>query len=332
MVTKEILLEAKASVNEAALRIMQSYTNSPSVKKLFFVVEGKDDIPFYASKADTFISKDWTLTIIPAGNRNKAIEAYKSLNWAFISKDLVYFFIDRDLSDYTQDDTPSDSNVYITTKYAIENELCTEDTFLRALKYYFDLNDIDEKDEQAISTFYNLCWQQFVEILKPIMSQILYWKLNSINANYANFKVQRFFEVTLSGIRLQQGFQSAIDILPDLFLQSNVAYTPIDTTQYTDLLSSKHSPDEYIRGKYILAFFSKTLSYVSRNSDVVLPSQKKAKINLSIGYEDVVIKLCGIMRIPNSLQIFFGKMKDNLSGVKEQKMTLSGTIARCISQ
>lgn len=312
MITKESLQIAKSSINEATLRIKQSYSCSPTAKRLFFVVEGKDDIPYYATKAGFYLPEGWKLTIIPAGNRNKAIETYRSLNWSSFSKALILFFIDRDLSDYTGEDTPTDSNIYVTTKYAIENELCTEETLLHALKYYCDLNDIDEKDESAILSFYNSSWQRFIEIAEPIMSQILYWKMNLVNANYANFKIQHTFEVTSSGLALKPQYRFPCDVLPDLFMQSGVTYAVVNLRSYTNMLNSKHSPDEYIRGKYVLTFFSKTLTYLARNSTVILPSQKKAKDSLGLGYENVVQKLCGIMKVPDALHVFYVKMKNNL--------------------
>lgn len=312
MITKESLQAAKASVNEAVLKIKQSYSNSPSARKIFFVVEGKDDIPYYATKAESYIPDGWKLSIIPASNRNKVVEAYRSLDWTSFSKKLILFFIDRDLSDYYGEDTPSDSNIYVTTKYAIENELCTVDTFIRALKFYCDLVDIDETDEAAISSFYDSCWQQFVEISEPIMSQILYWKMNGIDAKYANYKIQQTFDITKSGLRLKSQYKTALDILPDFFQQSKVPYAIIDIKPYSDILNSKHTPDEYIRGKYILTFFSKAFTFVARNSSCILPSQRSAKDTLSLGYENVVIKLCGIMKVPKSLHIFFAHMKENL--------------------
>lgn len=132
MITKESLQKAKESVNEAVLKIKQSYSASPTSKRVFFVVEGKDDIPYYAIKADDYIPEGWKLTIVPAQNRKKAVEAYRHLDWARYKKSRILFFIDRDLSDYTEEDTPTDFNIYVTEKYAIENELCTKQKIGRA--------------------------------------------------------------------------------------------------------------------------------------------------------------------------------------------------------
>ena len=88
MITKETLLQAKASVNEATFRIMQSYSNSPTSKTLYYVVEGKDDVTYYGTKADLYVPEGWRLLVIPAGNRKKVIQTYRSLDWGTFSKKL----------------------------------------------------------------------------------------------------------------------------------------------------------------------------------------------------------------------------------------------------
>lgn len=310
MITKESLQKAKESVNEAVLKIKQSYSASPTSKRVFFVVEGKDDIPYYATKADDYIPEGWKLTIVPAQNRKKAVEAYRHLDWARYKKSRILFFIDRDLSDYTEEDTPTDFNIYVTEKYAIENELCTEQTYIKALRYYCGLNDIDDNDEETLLTFFRQCWDDFSKMAEPIMAQILYWKTNSIKSNYANFKMQNIFEIV--GNQLQPRYGDVDSLLRELYRESQVPYVQVDIALYIDLLNSKHTPDEYIRGKYILTFFSKILNYSIRNSETIIPSRKTAKDSLGLGYENIIVKLCGIMRPPVSLSAFFYQMQDNL--------------------
>lgn len=310
MITKESLQKAKESVNEAVLKIKQSYSASPTSKRLFFVVEGKDDIPYYATKADDYIPDGWRLTIVSAQNRKKVVEAYRQLDWARYKKSRILFFIDRDLSDYTREDTPADINIYVTKKYSIENELCTEQTYIKALRYYCDLNDINDDDEESLLIFFRQCWEDFSRVTEPIMAQILHWKLNKINGNYGNFKMQNIFEIVDN--QIQSRYEDPESALRELFKQCQVPYVQVDVSFYIDLLKSKHTPDEYIRGKFILTFFSKILNYSIRNSESIIPSRKKAKDSLGLGYENVIVKLCGIMRPPVSLAAFFHQMQDNL--------------------
>lgn len=259
MITKESLQQAQATVNEAILKIKKSYSCSPTAKKVFFVVEGKDDIAYYGTKADEYIPFGWSITIVPAHNRKKVVDTYRALDWTTYSKKNILFFIDRDLSDYTNEDTPNDSNVYITNKYSIENEVCTVDTYIKALKYHCDMVDIDETDEKNLRTFYLSCWTEFVKISDPIMAQILFWKMSGIKSNYSNFKIQAIFEIKNESLQLNAQYGTQNDILQALFRQSGVTYTQIDISPYIDLLNAKHTPEEYIRGKFVLTFFVKTL-------------------------------------------------------------------------
>jgi len=145
----------------------------------------------------------------------------------------ILFFIDRDLSDYTEEDTPTDFNIYVTEKYAIENELCTEQTYIKALRYYCGLNDIDDNDEETLLTFFRQCWDDFSKIAEPIMAQILYWKTNFIKSNYANFKMQNIFEIV--GNQLQPRYEDVDSLLHELFRQSQVPYGQVDIAFYIDL-------------------------------------------------------------------------------------------------
>ena len=312
MITKDSLNKAKESVNLASLKLKQSYSCSQSSKKVFFIIEGKDDIPFYGTKADEYLPDGWNLKIIPAGNRKKTVDAYHGVDWSVYNKQRVLFFIDKDLSEYTGEYTPSDVNVYVTQKYAIENELCTYDTFIKALKYYYGLNDIEDTDEALLEHLYYALWSSFSAISEPIMAQILYWKSNHIKSNYSNFKIQNMFEIKQNVLQRESSLGSDDQIIQELFSQSGIDYCITDTSTYRALLNAKHTPEEYIRGKYVLAFFVKALLYISNNSSMVLPSKKSSRPTISIGYEDAVSKLCGIMRTPESLRAFFDVMKNNL--------------------
>ena len=181
MITKDSLFKAKESVNLTLLKIMQSYSSSPSAKIIYFITEGKDDVAFYGSKSTEYIPNGWSLKIIPAGNRDKVVETYRSLDWSTYKKTRILFFVDRDLSDYTGEDTPSDFNVYVTQKYAIENDLCSVDTIINALKFYYDLNNMEEPDEEIINNFYKTWFDSFSQLFKPVMAHILYWKRNNKN-------------------------------------------------------------------------------------------------------------------------------------------------------
>jgi len=308
MTTKESLIEARNSVNEALLKIKQKYSNSTEIKKLIIVVEGKDDITYYGVKTTQYQNNDCKVIVIPAGNRKKAIEVYDKVDWTTYSKSRLLFIIDKDLSDYTSERTPQDENIYVTDKYAIENELCTFTTFLNTLKYYCGLNDIDDLDEEELRKYYYKLNQSFYQIIDPIMGFILYWKLNGIEANYSNINCNNIIQIEENDLTVIDNLKNEEEFFKYIFRQSGVTYdNTIDVESYVTKLKARSDPDHYVRGKYLLSFFVCIINYVAKKSDVILTSKRKGKMTINVGQGDAVSKLCALMPIPKTLSDFFAE-------------------------
>ena len=312
MITKESLIEAKESTNEAILKIKQKYSCNPESKRILFVVEGKDDIPYYATKCESFLPDGWRIEIINAYSRKKVVEAHNKLDWSTYNKSRILFFIDRDLSDYTGEETPTDGNCYVTSKYSIENDLCTVETYIKTVKFYYHLEDIDEEDEAALSHFYQSCWSEFEKFSVVLMAKILFWKINKVSSNYSNFKIQNIFTISENSLNLNEEYSDENALLTVFCKQSGLPFRNDNLSSYIAQLKTLHAPFEFIRGKYIIAFFVKLLKYTALHSDTILISKRKAKDMIGVGYEDCIVKLCGIMSIPASLNSFFETMKEKL--------------------
>lgn len=310
MITKGSLIAERESVNEAVLKIKQKYSKSTTKKTIFIIVEGKDDITFYGMKAEDYKQKDSRIQVIPAGNRKKVVDVYKKLDWSTFSKSRVLFIIDRDLSDYTKEETPSDDNIYVTDNYAIENDVCTPATYILVLKYLAQLNDIDDADETELLSFYNRSEEQFFDIAIPIMALILYWKLNGIDANYANVNFGNIFQIKDNNLTLQPAFKEYTDVIKFVCDKSKVTYDPsIDLSYYENLLQNGYQPIHFVRGKYLSSFFSSIINYTVKESKEILTSKKESKSSLTVGNKDLIIKLSGYIRIPTSLHNFLSKLR-----------------------
>jgi len=61
-----------------------------------------------------------------------------------------------------------------------------------------------------------------------------------------------------------------------------------------------------------LVFFVKVLMYIAKNTEELLPSKKKSKDTIGIGYENAISKLCGIMKTPVSLREFYNQINREL--------------------
>lgn len=312
MITKESLIADRESVNEAVLKIKQKYSKSPTDKTIFIIVEGKDDVTFYGMKAENYKHNDARIQVIPAGNRKKVVNAYRKLDWNTFSKSRVLFIVDRDLSDYTKEDTPADDNIYVTDNYAIENDVCTPTTYIRVLKYLAQLNDIDDADETELLTFYSNSEKQFFNIATPIMALILYWKLNGVNALYANVNFGNIFQFKDNNLILNPTFEEYNDVIKFVCDKSKVTYEPsIDLSYYENLLKNGYQPIHFIRGKYLSCFFSSIINHTVEKSQEILSSKKTCKLSLPVGNKDLVVKLSGYINIPSSLHVFLSKLKSS---------------------
>lgn len=309
MITKESLIAERESVNEAVLKIKQKYSKSSSEKNIFIIVEGKDDITFYGMKAEEYKNKNSRIQVIPAGNRKKVVDVYRKLDWNTFSKSRVLFVVDRDLSDYTKEDTPVDNNIYVTDNYSIENDVCTSTTYMRVLKYLAQLNDIEDTDEVELLSFYNRSQQQFFDIATPVMALILHWKISGIDANYANVNFSNIFQIEDNNLILNPTFKDYNDVIKFVCDKSKVTYdSSIDLSYYENLLQKEYKPIHYVRGKYLSCFFSAIINYTVKQSKNILSSKKCSKLSLSVGNKDLIVKLSGYISIPQSLHNFLSKL------------------------
>lgn len=260
-------------------------------------------------RAENYKNQGCTICVISAGNRSKVVETYKKLDWRIYSKSKVFFVIDRDLSDYTGEDTPADDNVYVTDNYSIENDICTRTNYIRVIKYLAQLNDIDEVDEAELLSFYDDTERQFYSIAIPIMSLILYWKLNGIKANYANINFNNIFQLNNHSIKIKPTFNSFEEVQKYVSEKSQITYDDsIDLEPYKATLQETHKPIHFIRGKYLSCFFSTILNYTVEHSKEILSSKKEGKLSMTIGNKDLIVKLSGYIEVPNSLHLFFQKL------------------------
>lgn len=309
MITKESLIAKRESINEAVLKIKQKYSKSPTEKTIYLVVEGKDDITFYGMKAETYKRSGFRIHVIPAGNRKKVVDAYHKLDWNVFSKSNILFIVDRDLSDYTGEETPEDKNVYVTDNYSIENDICNSNTYIKVLKYLAQFDDIDDMDETDFLSFYDRSVQQFFDIATPVMALILYWKLNGVAANYANLNFSKMFQLENQNLSLSSQFNNYDEAIEYVCSKSDAEYDPsVDLEHYITLLKKDYEPIHYIRGKYLSCFFTSIINYTVANARDILRSRKEGRLSLTIGNKDLIVKLSGYMDMPTSLHTFLNKL------------------------
>ena len=301
MITKESLIQEKESANIGLLTLKQKY--HPYSEEKYFIVEGKDDVAYYTCLLTRY-TQGRQVNIIAAGNRLAVVETYKKMDWSFYAPNRIFFFVDRDLSFFTKEDTPTASNVYVTEEYSIENAIFTRELLITALRTFYNINDLEESEEEVLLNLYDEAKKQHAQIFFNIMSWILYWRLNNINCNLNNLNSGDFYKINCGRFELQDDFKESIEIERKIHLSCGVTYEEVDISDVKNMLQKCDDWQRYIRGKYVRDFFVKFLQSMNDSLHLIFPDKKKPKAVVTIGNKNALLILCGYAKTPESLDVF----------------------------
>lgn len=304
MTTREQLVKDREQANVAFLKLKQKY--KPHDTKVYLIVEGKDDIAYYTCISVRY-SKFANSEIICANNRYNVIHTYDSTDWNVFSKNRVFFFVDRDISDITGERTPVDQNIYVTDDYSIENSLFNEQLFFTALKAFCGLDDLSGEEIEILSNLYKTAQTAHAQALLPIMSWILCWRMKKVPCNLNNLNNGDFFRISqgLFDLKSEYRVEGALESL--IHQRCGVPYIPQDITPFSEIINNHGGIQRYIRGKYVRAFFTKFLDSVVKSLPEILPGRSKPKMIISFGQGNILQILCGYIATPNSLDTFLLK-------------------------
>lgn len=304
MTTKERLVKDGEQANVAFLKLKQKY--KPHDQQVYLIVEGKDDIAYYTCISVRYC-KFANSEIICANNRDNVIRAYDSTDWNVFSKDRVFFFVDRDLSDITGEHTPVSQNVYITDDYSIENSLFNEQLLFTTLKVFCGLNDLNDEEIEVLSNLYQTAQAAHAQVFLPIMSWILCWRMNKASCNLNNLNSGNFFRISQGLLELKDEYRVDGAIESVIHSSCGVQYIPMDISRFSEKIISHGGIQKYIRGKYVRAFFVKFLNSIVESLPAILPGRSKPRTIVTFGQGNILQLLCGYMITPNSLDTFLSK-------------------------
>jgi len=301
VITKESLVQDREQANVALLELKQKYKQTDET--VYAVVEGRDDKAYYTCIFARY-PKFSNVEIIVANNRKNVVKAFEATDWNSFSDKRIFFFIDRDLSDITGENTPTASNVYVTDEYSIENSLFNKDLLYITLKIFFGLDNLEQAEMKKLSQLYFDARKQFEIIFLPIMSWILLWRKKGASCNLNNLNSGDFYRVDCGVVELKKEFQNPTAIETTIHSECGVAYFPSDISGCTQEIRDHGGIRKNIRGKYVRSFFVKFLKSIAASATTLFPDKKKPKAIVEIGYANALQLLCGYMKTPNSLHEF----------------------------
>ncbi|MGN7611949.1 DUF4435 domain-containing protein [Magnetococcales bacterium HHB-1] len=246
-------------------------------------VEGKDDPSFYKNFIDHILPEGWESHLWWAEGRQNVLEVFKRLDWQRFDRLQICFFIDRDLSDFIEEDRVEEDNIYVTDGYSIENSIVNEYTFRRVLGDLCGIPSLSQNDSMVVQ--FQEDYQAFCETMTPVMALILYWRLHDISANLNNIQMKSLFKMFEDRIEAQD------TIRDQAYLHKQCSVPFLEHVDITEEIKQFMGYDlsKLIRGKFVQWFFVRYLTI---------------KQNQTFGDKDFVSTIAPRARCPQSLQQF----------------------------
>lgn len=301
MVTKDSLIRDREQANVALLKIKQTYNKEND--NMFLIVEGKDDIAYFKAVCLRY-SHLGQADILPANNRKNVIATFTALDWNVFSKDRVLFFVDRDLTDITNEFTPISSNIYTSDAYSIENSLFDEQLLYVTLQVLYGVYDLSSKEKELIHVLYENAIADFELFYTPIMSWILCWRIENKKCNLNNINDGEFYTVNVGKFVVKNDYREIDTIITRIHTECGVPYEVRDVSSYQNLIDQHGGIKKYIRGKYLKTFFVKFLLSLINSFPTLFPARLHPKASINLGPGNALPVLCGYMTVPHSLNDF----------------------------
>jgi hypothetical protein len=294
--------EALENVDEGYHNFLLMYKKEAQC--VYGFVEGKDDPSFYGCLIEPQLPEEWSIKLIPSGNKDKVLRSFQSFNWTDFSKNRICFFIDRDLQDFLNRPQHLETNIYITDGYSIENSILKPSILIKMLSDVYQITQLRQEEEESIMQILQENENIFFEAIMPLMGQILLWQRLENKPNLNNLKLDDIFlfsQAKLVPVERSILLQKAANQL-NCNLCENYKITEAENE-----IRSHGCPWTMIRGKYLLWFFRKQCEAIWEAITSLLPrfsNKPKPNKRIEFGQNNAILLWGPRSRIPESLKGF----------------------------
>lgn len=255
MVTPNSLSEKLNDVTVPFHKYIEKKNNS----SLFCFVEGDNDSDYYLGIIRNNYGEDYEL--IPCGNKKNVLCIYSQIYDTDNKRYKLAFFIDKDFDEPIQN-----PNIYETEGYSIENYYCTEESFIRILKFEFKI-----KDNECIEALLSLFREQFENFHKTVDLFNAFYSLirkreKELNTNYGiilNCKFPSVFgNIEVGNCNKKYNLQSlfqAYNIQSSIIKEEEVEAERKRLWELNPFMS--------FRGKYEIEFYQKLLTFIVNDAN-----------------------------------------------------------------
>ena len=295
---------ALENINEAHHHFLLKFNKCR--KSVFGFVEGRDDPSFYRGVIERFIPDDWTVELVLAGNRDKVLEAETMFDWTAFSRQQIAFFIDRDLSEFVGAPALAAENIYITDGYSIENSIVSHDVLVRILSEVHNIVDWTEDERNNIISHFRSELYTFVDLMAPLMSQIVDWRRRQVRANLNNLDLPSLFSFESGRLVHRSEYNSPEQRIARL---CECVAAPASEQAVIDEIEEAFrlvdGPSRLTRGKYLIWFLASIANDIHACAPAFVASYRlPPKSKMAFGAKNIMVVAAPRARIPTSLRSF----------------------------
>ena len=304
--------EHRAARKDSSLAVMHEFKLrfKRGSKTIYGFVEGKDDPCFYRGFVESRIPSEWKTELWPSGNKDCVISLFEKFDWRVFNKQQVLFFVDRDLSEFTNEPTPVSDNFYVTDNYSIENDVVNSNVCDRLLREICGFSHMKYDDSDKIISQFDSQLNAFQSAMIPVMSNIVYWRNNNLKACLDDIIMKHMFSIKKGKLVQKSNPKNKANEIVYIHEQCNLPvqnHPEINTTIVK--YKNENLEKKFIRGKYILWFAVEYCISIHRDCLTLdfVNIADKPKVGINLSQSNGISQIAPRCRMPVSLSDFFDK-------------------------
>jgi hypothetical protein len=289
-----------ASYHEFLLRY------SKTAKVVYGFVEGKDDPCFYRGFIEHLLPDNWEVELWPAGSRDQVYRVHADIDWRHFPKNRICFFVDRDLSSLIPEALATDSNIYMTDSYSIENDLVKKGTCKRVLSEVCSLGTLDHGELDTVCDLFESELEKFLAAMIPIMAWILHWRRKGERAALSDILMKDLFSFSSGTLQMNPTPKGKATPVHYIHEQCNVVHdAKVDIAPVEAEFRKGGAYRRFTRGKYVFWFLIEFCCYVRGSVKTHFKSCTRVPpMNVSFAAANGMTIIGNRARIPKSLKSF----------------------------
>lgn len=264
----QVLLDSQNTGSEAYMDFLYRY--NPKKRQLFAFYEGDEDASYYGSILRTRYEGECVIEEIIAGCKSSVLKVLREFNWDVYTREQVCFFVDKDLDFWLEQEHISDSNLFVTDGYSVENYLVSREMFHILMTQIKGFGRASKIELDSIIYQFTGLLDVFRDKMMRVMAICVLAKIKDSNISLSDYSLNNAlsFDLLNGGVALS---------LSDIELDKVKAKWGIDSENSVNSIIGlfKNTPKEYhVRGKWLLQFMISCGEFIRKQYAVFSPSLK----------------------------------------------------------